>query len=177
MESRGAKWLEKPTDYNSGLVSDLLSRHLASQQELSQTNLHLWSLWATPTLAFLTQESQPGNPFLEGNHWPDSLYQHPDIVVNYKHTGPTWQPARQVADTSLPQGTGLAPVSSLSDKNPFKQDTPRTQQIATGFVLQCKDILSYHLHFLRNTRFLVRDGKWKPLAIRLSNIKKIQMSC
>lgn len=46
-------------------------------------------LRATPTLAFLTQESQPGNPFLEGNHWPDSLYQHPDIVVNYKHTGPT----------------------------------------------------------------------------------------
>lgn len=36
-------------------------------------------------------------PLFGGNHWPDSLYQHPDIVVNYKHTGPTWQPATQVA--------------------------------------------------------------------------------
>lgn len=31
---------------------------------------------------------------------------------------------------------------------------------------------SYHLHFLRNTRFLFRDSKWKSPAIRLSNIKK-----
>ena len=95
-----------------------------------------------PTWHFWHRRASQETPPKRGNHWPDSLHQHPDIVVNYKHAGPTRQPALQVADTSLPPGTGLAPASTPSDnKNSFKQDTPRACKIATGFVLPCKDIL------------------------------------
>lgn len=152
-----AHWLQFRLSLICFLGAWLHNRSSAKQICISGVSRQL------PTWHFWLRRASQKTPPKRGNHWPDSLHQHPDIVVNYKHTGPTWQPALRVADTSLPPGTGLAPASTPNDKNPFKQDTPKAHKIATGFVLPCKDI-PHHYCFIWNYGFysgIVNGNAWQ----------------